>query len=64
MVTQTTHHVAMTLADHLPILQVLIPFITAPLIVFIGRRELAWPLAFIASATSFLIACLIYPVEI
>ena len=59
MATQTTHHVAMTLADHLPILQVLIPFITAPLIVFIGRRELAWPLAFIASATSFLIACLL-----
>ena len=37
----------------------LIPFITAPIIVFIGRRELAWPLAFIASLSSFLVACLL-----
>ena len=59
MATETVHHAAMTFSDHLPILQVLIPFITAPLIVFIGRRELAWPLAFIASLTSFLVACLL-----
>ena len=59
MATQTAHHVAMTLSEHLPILQVLIPFITAPLIVFVGRRELAWPLAFTASFTSFVIACLL-----
>ncbi|MDG2298589.1 MAG: monovalent cation/H+ antiporter subunit D family protein [Planktomarina sp.] len=59
MATETVHHSAMTFSDHLPILQVLIPFITAPLIVFIGRRELAWPLAFIASLTSFLVASLL-----
>ena len=59
MATETVHHSAMTFSDHLPILQVLIPFITAPLIVFIGRRELAWTLAFIASLTSFLVACLL-----
>ena len=59
MATETVHHAAMTFSDHLPILQVLIPFITAPLIVFIGRRELAWPLAFIASLSSFLVACLL-----
>jgi multicomponent Na+:H+ antiporter subunit D len=59
MATQTAHHVAMTLSEHLPILQVLIPFITAPLIVFVGRREFAWPLAFIASFASFVIACLL-----
>ena len=59
MATETVHHAAMTFSDHLPILQVLIPFITAPIIVFIGRRELAWPLAFIASLSSFLVACLL-----
>ena len=59
MATQTVHHTAMTLSDHLPILQILIPFIAAPLIVFIGQRKLAWPIAFIASATSFVIACLL-----
>ena len=59
MATQTIHHATMTLSEHLPILQVLIPFITAPLLVFIGRRALAWPLAFIASFTSFVVACLL-----
>ena len=59
MATQTVHHTAMTLSDHFPILQILIPFIAAPLIVFIGRRNLAWPIAFIASAASFVIACLL-----
>jgi multicomponent Na+:H+ antiporter subunit D len=59
MATQTVHHTAMTLSDHLPILQILIPFIAAPLIVFIGQRKLAWPIAFIASATSFVIACVL-----
>jgi multicomponent Na+:H+ antiporter subunit D len=59
MATQTVHHTAMTLSDHLPILQILIPFIAAPLIVFIGRRNLAWPIAFIASTASFVIACLL-----
>lgn len=59
MATQTVHYTTMALTDHLPILQILIPFIAAPLIVFIGRRELAWAIAFIASAASFVVACLL-----
>lgn len=43
---------ALTLQDHLPILQVLIPFVAAPLIVILGRRGLAWWLAFAASVLS------------
>lgn len=47
--SEPIHHVALSLADQLPILQIIIPFITAPLIVFLGVRQLAWPLAFLAS---------------
>ena len=50
------HHVARTLADHLPILIVLVPFLAAPLIVVIGSRRLAWPIAIMATLTSFFIA--------
>ena len=56
MASETVHHTAMTLSEHLPILEILVPFVAAPLIVFIGRRDLAWPIAFIASAASFVIA--------
>ena len=42
-------HVALSLQDHLPVLQVLIPFLAGPLIVLLGSRNLAWPVAFIAS---------------
>ncbi len=56
MASETVHHTAMTLSEHLPILEILVPFVAAPLIVFIGRRELAWPIAFFASAASFVIA--------
>lgn len=52
-------NVAMTLAEQLPILQILIPLVTAPLIVLIGSRRLTWSLAFIASALSFVIAILL-----
>jgi len=51
-----THHVARTFVDHLPILVVLVPFLAAPLIVLIGSRRLAWPIAFFASLASFFIA--------
>ena len=54
-----TTHVAMTLSDHLPILQILVPFVSAPLIVLIGSRRLTWSLAFIASAVSFVISILL-----
>ena len=59
MAIQTVHHTAMTISDHLPILQIIIPFIAAPLIVFIGQRKLAWPIAFFASSTAFVISCLL-----
>jgi multicomponent Na+:H+ antiporter subunit D len=58
MATETVHHAA-TLADHLPVLQVLIPFIAAPLAVLIGNRSLAWPIAFAASAAATIIAFLL-----
>ena len=59
MATQAIHHTAMTISDHLPILQIIIPFIAAPLIVFIGQRKLAWPIAFFASTAAFVISCLL-----
>ncbi|XXK31076.1 monovalent cation/H+ antiporter subunit D family protein [Rhodobacteraceae bacterium nBUS_24] len=59
MATEQLHHTALTLVDHLPILEVLVPFVAAPLIVVLGSRKLAWPIAFVASAISFVIACLL-----
>jgi multicomponent Na+:H+ antiporter subunit D len=44
------------LVGHLPVLQVLVPFVAAPLTVLVGMRRLAWPMAFVASALSLLIA--------
>ena len=55
MAVETTQ-VARTFADHLPIFQVLVPFIAAPLVVLIGSRKLAWPIAFAASLATFFIA--------
>ena len=48
-----------TLMDHLPVLQVVIPLMSAPLIVLIGNRKLAWMIAFVASATAFVISYLL-----
>lgn len=59
MAADTTQHVAMTLTDHLPVLQILVPFVAAPLCVLIGSRRLTWPIAFVASAISFVIAALL-----
>ena len=59
MATEQVHHTALTLADHLPILEVLVPFVAAPLVVVLGSRRLAWPIAFAASAISFVIACVL-----
>ena len=54
MATETDiQHVAMTLQEQLPVLQIVIPFMTAPLIALIGSRVLAWWLAFAAA-----LACL------
>ena len=35
-------HVALGLVDQLPILQIVVPFIAAPIIVLLGVRQLAW----------------------
>lgn len=59
MATEVTHHVAMTLQDHLPVLQILVPFVAAPLLVLFGNRKLAWPIAFIASIIAFFVASLL-----
>lgn len=52
-------HTARTLTEHLPILQVLIPFCAAPLIVLFGNRHLAWFIAFVSSGLAFLISLLL-----
>ena len=55
---EVVHHAA-TFADHLPVLQVLVPFVAAPLVVIIGARALAWPLAFAASFIATVIAAVL-----
>ncbi|MFT4960357.1 MAG: multicomponent Na+:H+ antiporter subunit D [Paracoccaceae bacterium] len=57
--TEAVHHTAMTLSDHLPALQILVTFLAAPLVVMFGSRRLAWPIAFAASAISFVIAAML-----
>jgi multicomponent Na+:H+ antiporter subunit D len=59
MAAESLPHAALTLRDHLPILQILVPFIAAPLIVLLGSQRLTWPIAFLASATAFVIAALL-----
>ncbi|MBR9863146.1 MAG: monovalent cation/H+ antiporter subunit D family protein [Rhodobacteraceae bacterium] len=54
-----TPHIALTLRDHLPILQVLIPLCTAPLIVLLGDRRVAWGLAFLAALLSLVVSFLL-----
>ena len=54
MATAEVQHIALTIRDQLPVLQILIPFCAAPLIVLIGSRRLAWPLAFAASLLAFI----------
>ena len=59
MSTETVPHTAMTLVDHLPAIQVLLPFVMAPLVVVVGSRRLAWPLTFLASAAAFVVSILL-----
>lgn len=56
MAAAETTHTAMTLADQLPILQVLVPFLAAPIIVIFGSRGFGWLMAMVASFASFVIA--------
>lgn len=52
-------HQALALGDHLPVLQVMISFVAAPLIVVLGWRALAWPIAFAASILSLIVSVLL-----
>jgi multicomponent Na+:H+ antiporter subunit D len=45
--------------QHLPILQVIIPLLSAPLSVLLHKRWLAWGLTVVASASSFIISVLL-----
>ncbi|MAI58486.1 MAG: cation:proton antiporter [Rhodobacteraceae bacterium] len=54
--SEPIHHIALTLADQLPILQVIVPFVAAPIIVFLGVRQMAWPLAFFSSVVCLIIS--------
>jgi multicomponent Na+:H+ antiporter subunit D len=44
---------------HLPILQVIVPLLAAPLCLFINRPKVVWMFALITSALAFLISCLL-----
>ena len=59
MSTEALQHAALTLNDQLPALQILVTFMAAPLVVVLGSRRLAWPIAFAASAISFVIALML-----
>jgi multicomponent Na+:H+ antiporter subunit D len=52
-------HVPLELMDHLPVLAVLLPFLAAPLVVLIGSRRLAWPIAFAAVIGAFVVSMLL-----
>lgn len=58
-IAHVAEHTMRSLIDHLPLLQVLVPFCAAPIIVLIGSRRLAWPLAFIASVISLIISIIL-----
>lgn len=49
-------HEALHLAEQLPILTILVPFVAAPLIAVIGSRRFAMPIAFIACFISFIMS--------
>ena len=53
------HHVALTLREQLPALAIVIPFLTAPTIVLIGSRALAWWLSFAACAATLIVSYLL-----
>ena len=52
----TALHLSMTLTEQLPILQVVLPLFAAPILIFIGRQNFSWAIAFFASLTSLLIS--------
>jgi len=58
-VAQLPSSTAFIIAQNLPILQVLVPLVAAPLCVLIGSRRLVWSLAFTASAIASVISVLL-----
>ncbi|MEO0341946.1 MAG: monovalent cation/H+ antiporter subunit D family protein [Pseudomonadota bacterium] len=50
---------AMNFVDQMPVLPILIPFMASPLIVVIGARKLAWPIAMLAALASFICSVLL-----
>ncbi|MFT4714968.1 MAG: multicomponent Na+:H+ antiporter subunit D [Paracoccaceae bacterium] len=59
MSTEVIHHTAAVWSDHLPVLVVLIPFLAAPIMVVLGSRALAWPIAFLASIAAFIVSVML-----
>jgi len=58
-VTTPPSPMVLGLVSHLPILQVVVPLIAAPLCVLIGSRRLVWSIAILASAIALAIAILL-----
>lgn len=57
MAAEEVHSVALTLRDQLPILQLVVPFLSAPLVMVVGAgRGLAWAVAFLASLAALAIS--------
>jgi multicomponent Na+:H+ antiporter subunit D len=59
MAIEHANHVALSLQEQLPIWLIVIPFITAPLILLLGNKQLAWLLSFIATGISLFISILL-----
>ncbi len=51
--------VAKSFMEHLPVYQVLVPFVSAPLCVLFGNRQFAWYLTFLACFISFIVSILL-----
>lgn len=59
MASEAVTHVAMTWQEQLPVLQVLVPFVAAPLLVTIGHKGLAWPITMLSSVISLIVSALL-----
>jgi multicomponent Na+:H+ antiporter subunit D len=56
MAIEHANHIALSIEEQLPILLIVIPFITAPLILLFGNKQLAWLLSFVATGSSLIIS--------
>jgi multicomponent Na+:H+ antiporter subunit D len=53
MESELLRQTGLTWIEQLPILVILFPFLAAPLVVLLGARVLAWPVAFVATLAAF-----------